>query len=142
GVWSARQAWIGRLRPLSSDIKVTSTAVDAHATEAFGGIRVVRGFGRARGEKGRFARGGHFMARQEILTWWWSRGIDIAWSLMLPVASTAVLVYGGSAVLRGRLTTGHLMMFSMYVAWLLGPLEARATSAAGMPTNLAAVGPR
>ncbi|MEX2219972.1 MAG: ABC transporter ATP-binding protein [Phycisphaerales bacterium] len=137
-VWYSHRTWIGRIRPMFRDIKQTRTSIDAHATEAFGGIRVVRGFDRAKGETGRFSTAQHFMARQEILTWWWSRGIEITWSLLIPVASTAVLVYGGTAVLRGQMTIGDLMMFSMYVVWLLSPLEILATSAASMQTNLAA----
>jgi ATP-binding cassette subfamily B protein/subfamily B ATP-binding cassette protein MsbA len=137
-VWWSHQLWLARIRPLYGDIKVTRTAIDAHATEAFGGIRVVRGFGRAKGESGRFSRGGHFMTRQEVLTWWWSRGIDIAWQLMIPLATTAVLVYGGYNVIHHHMTMGDVVMFSTYLMMLLGPLEVLASSASGMQTNLAA----
>lgn len=137
-VWFSHKTWISRIRPLYSDIKSTRTGIDAHATEAFGGIRVVRGFDRSRGESGRFGRGTHLMARQEMLTWWWSRGIDIAWSLMIPLGSTAVLIYGGISVIRGHLTIGDVMMFSAYLMMLLVPLEVLASSASGMQTNMAA----
>jgi ATP-binding cassette, subfamily B, bacterial len=137
-VWYSHRLWLSRIRPLFGDIKITRTGVDAHATEAFGGIRVVRGFSRGRGEAGRFSRGGHLMTRQEILTWWWSRGIDIAWQLMIPLATTAVLIYGGRGVIRGELTIGDITMFSAYLMGLLGPLELLASSAANMQTNLAA----
>jgi ATP-binding cassette subfamily B protein/subfamily B ATP-binding cassette protein MsbA len=137
-VWYSHRMWIARIRPLFGDIKVTRTAIDAHATEAFGGIRVVRGFSRGRGETGRFSRGGNFMTRQEILTWWWSRGIDIAWSLLIPLTTTAVLIYGGRGVINGTLTIGDITMFSAYLMSLLGPLELLASSASNMQTNLAA----
>jgi len=137
-VWFSHKTWIARIRPLYGDIKSTRTSIDAHATEAFGGIRVVRGFDRSRGESGRFGRGTHLMARQEILTWWWSRGIDIAWQLMIPIASTAVLIYGGISVIQGHLTIGDVMMFSAYLMMLLVPLEILASSASNMQTNMAA----
>jgi ATP-binding cassette, subfamily B, bacterial len=136
-VWLTHKTWIARIRPLYRDIKLTRTQIDAHATEAFGGIRIVRGFDRAKGEAGRFTRSTHFMGRQEILTWWWSRGIDIAWNLMIPVAVTAVLIYGGRAVIRGQLTIGDVMMFTALMMGLLGPLELLAGSATAMQTNLA-----
>jgi ATP-binding cassette, subfamily B, bacterial len=137
-VWLTHRTWIARIRPLYRDIKQTRTSIDAHATEAFGGIRIVRGFDRSKGEAGRFTRNTHFMGRQEILTWWWSRGIDIAWSLLIPLAATAVLVYGGRAVIRGELTIGDVMMFTALMMGLLGPLELLAGSATAMQTNLAA----
>jgi ATP-binding cassette subfamily B protein/subfamily B ATP-binding cassette protein MsbA len=130
--------WIRRIRPLYRDIKVSRTAIDAHATEAFGGIRVVRGFDRSKGEAGRFSRGVHFMTRQEIHTWWWSRGVDIAWALMIPVATTSVLIYGGTQIIHGRMTVGDMVMFTTYLMMLLGPLEVLASSASDMQTNLAA----
>lgn len=136
-VWMTHKTWVSRIRPLYQDIRATRTGIDAHATEAFGGMRVVRGFSREAGESGRFVRGSHFMARQEILTWWWSRAIDIAWQLLIPLASTAVLVYGGLQVIRGTMTVGDVMMFSAYLLMLLGPLEVLATSATEMQNNLA-----
>ncbi len=137
-VWLTHKTWIARIRPMYRDIKQTRTQIDAHATEAFGGIRIVRGFDRAKGEAARFTRGTHFMGRQEILTWWWSRGIDMAWTLLVPVAATAVLVYGGRAVIRGELTIGDVMMFTALMMGLLVPLELLAGSATAMQTNLAA----
>lgn len=138
-VWVTHRTWIARIRPIFRDIKNTRSAIDAHATEAFGGIRVVRGFDRQVAETGRFATGTHYMARQELLAWWWSRGVDIAWAMLIPLASVAVLLYGGIAVIRGHLTIGDVMMFSAYLMMLLGPLETLASSAAAMQTNLAAL---
>jgi ATP-binding cassette subfamily B protein/subfamily B ATP-binding cassette protein MsbA len=101
-------------------------------------MRVVRGFAREPSETTRFSRSQHFLARQEILTWWWSRGIEIAWELFIPIASAALLWYGGTQVMRGSLTAGDLVMFLSYLLLLLGPLEALATSATNFQTNLAA----
>ena len=136
-VWWTHKTWISRIRPVFSDIRATRTGIDAHATEAFGGMRVVRGFGREGGEANRFTRGNHFMARQEILAWTWSRGIDIAWQLFIPIASTGVLIYGGWQVIEGNMTIGDVMMFTTYLLMLLGPLEMLAASATDMQTQLA-----
>ena len=136
-IWMTHRTWIARLRPVYRDIRRTRTGIDSHATEAFGGMRVVRGFNRQTGEALRFTRDNHFMARQEILAWWWSRGIEIAWMLMIPLASAAVLLYGGWRVISGTLTIGDVMMFSAYLLMLLGPLEALASSATQVQNNLA-----
>jgi ATP-binding cassette, subfamily B, bacterial len=138
-IWYTHRTWIARIRPVFRDIRHTRTAIDAHATEAFSGIRVVRGFNRQQGEAERFVRGNTYMARQEVLAWWWSRGIEIAWQILIPVASSGILLYGGWRVLQGDLTIGDVMMFTAYLLMLLGPLESLATSATSVQTNLAAL---
>ncbi len=136
-VYLTHRTWIARVRPLYRDIRLTRQQVDTHATEAFGGMRVVRAFGRQRAEAGRFTRNNDFMARQEILTWWWSRSVDIAWSLLIPMASAALLFYGGSRVLSGAMSAGDLVMFLAYLMMLLVPLETLATSATQFQNSLA-----
>ena len=136
-VWFSHRTWIGRIRPLYRDIRQQRSEVDAQATETFGGMRVVRAFARERSESGRFATGSHLMARQEILTWWWSRGIELAWALFVPAGSALLLWYGGRQVLAGSLTPGDLVLFMTYLVMLLGPMEALASSATNFQTNLA-----
>lgn len=138
-IWLTHRTWIGRIRPIYRDIRVSRTVIDSHSTEVFGGMRIVRGFSRWRGEGQRFIGSNHFMVRQEILAWWWSRSIEIAWALLIPVASTGVLVYGGSRVISGDLTPGDVIMFVTYVVMLLGPLEALASSATTVQNNLSAL---
>ena len=149
-VWLTHRTWINRIRPLFRDIRTTRQGIDAHATESFGGMRVVRSFGRQRTETTTFTTDNHLMARQEIFAWWWMRGIDAAWAVIIPLASAVLLWYGGSrilsdsaAVAAGTLpgaaafTTGDLFIFLGYLAALLGPIAALAQSATGFQNNLA-----
>ncbi len=136
-VWFTHRAWINRLRPIYRDIRSTRQGIDAHSTESFAGMRVVRGFSRERAETQRFTTNSHFMARQELLGWWWSRGIEIVWMLLIPLASSGVLLYGGWQVVKGTLTIGDLMMFSTYLLMLLGPLESLVSSATNIQNQLA-----
>lgn len=149
-VYITHRTWIARIRPLWRDIRAERQHVDSHATEAFGGMRVVRSFGRQRTETGRFIRNTHLMIRQELLAWWWSRGVEIAWAMIIPVASALLLWYGGSRILHdqallaaGRitqqeaLTTGDLVMFLFYLALLLEPLATLAGSATAFQNSLA-----
>lgn len=138
-VWVTHRTWIARIRPVYRDIRHTRQSIDAQATEAFGGIRIVRGFGRERGESARFVGRTHYMIRQEMLAWWRSRAVDTAWQVLIPIASAGVLLYGGLRVLDGSLTIGDVMMFSAYLLMLLGPLETLASTATTIQTNLAAL---
>lgn len=136
-IWVTHKTWIGTLRPMYRDIRYARQGIDARTTEAFGGMRIVRGFSRERRETSDFVSSNHFMIRQEVLAWWWARAIDVAWSLLIPLASAGVLLYGGWQVLRGELTIGDVMMFSAYLLMLLGPLETLASTATQIQTNLA-----
>ena len=149
-VWLTHRVWINRIRPLFRDIRFTRQNIDSHATESFGGMRVVRAFGRQRTEAGTFTTSNHLMSRQELLVWWWSRGIDIAWSILIPLASAVLLWYGGSKVLadaermragllspHDAFTTGDLVMFLAYLTALLGPIATLAESATGLQNHLA-----
>ncbi|MBI2826516.1 MAG: ABC transporter ATP-binding protein [Planctomycetia bacterium] len=136
-VFLTHRTWIGRIRPQFREIRRQRQEIDSHATEAFGGMRVVRAFGRSRSETGRFTRGGNLMARHELLAWWWMRGVEMVWAILLPAASAALLMYGGSQVLAGTLSIGDLMMFLVYLAMLLEPLAVLAESATTLQNNLA-----
>lgn len=138
-VWATHKTWIARIRPVYRDIRHTRQSIDAQATEAFGGIRIVRGFGRERGESARFVGRNHYLIRQEMLAWLRSRAVDVAWQVLIPAASAGVLLYGGLRVLDGSLTIGDVMMFSAYLLMLLGPLETLAATATTIQTNLAAL---
>jgi len=136
-VYLTHRTWISRIRPLYRDMHATRQTIDSQTTEAFGGIRVVRSFGRQRTEAGRFIRTDQFRARQEAHVWWWARAIDIAWSLLIPTASAALLWYGGMRVLDGALTVGDLFLFLVYLMMLLEPVATLASSATGFQTSLA-----
>ncbi|MEX2559730.1 MAG: ABC transporter ATP-binding protein, partial [Pirellulales bacterium] len=136
-VFLSHRTWISRIRPLHRDIRRQRQDIDSHATEAFGGMRVVRAFSRQRSETGRFTRANHLMARQELHAWWWARGVEIVWEILIPLASAALLLYGGWQVLSGNLSLGDLMMFLVYLTMLLGPLATLAESATSLQSGLA-----
>ncbi len=135
--WWSQKTWISRIRPVHREARATRQAIDAHATEAFAGMRVVRGFSRERGEAARFTIGNHLLSRQEMLAWVWSRAMEVVWMILIPLGSVAVLLYGGWQVIRGNLTIGDVMMFSAYLIMLLGPLEALSASATSIQSQLA-----
>ena len=136
-VWVTHRTWINRIRPLYRDIRKQRQGIDAGATETFGGIRVVRTFSRSRHESSRFVRENDFLIRQQLFTWWWTRIIETIWEVVIPVASTGLLLYGGYQIIQGSLTLGDLMMFLVYLTMLLDPLATIAGSAVTFQNNLA-----
>ncbi len=136
-VWITHRTWIRRVRPLYKDIRGRRQQIDASTTETFGGIRVVRTFARNRSEKGRFTRNTHVLARQQLMVWWATRGIEVIWDVLIPLASTGLLLYGGWQILHAQLTLGDLMMFLVYLTMLLGPIASIASSSMAFQNNLA-----
>ena len=135
-VYFTHRTWIHSIRPQFRRVRAQREEVDSLTTESFGGIRVVRAFGRQHAETNRIMRGNHVMGRQELYAWWWSRAIEIVWETVMPLATAGLLVYGGWRVLEDRLTMGDLMMFLVYVLMLLGPLATLAQSAAAFQNSL------
>ena len=150
--WLTHRTWIGRIRPMFRDVRRTRRRIDGQATETFGGMRVVRAFGRQRSEAGSFVTQNHVMIRQELHAWWWMRGVDTAWAILIPLASAGLLLYGGWRILSDRsaiaagelaaeqaLTVGDLVVFLSYLAALLGPVATLAATATTLQNDLAAL---
>ncbi len=136
GVYYSDLTWNRRIRPLFRDVRKERQEVDSQTTEVFGGMRVVRAFGRQKSESARFMGASHFMARLELHVWWLSRMIELLWEFLLPMASVALLLYGGLQVIDGRLSLGDLMMFLVYLAMLLEPMAILASSVTQFQNNL------
>jgi ATP-binding cassette subfamily B protein len=136
GVYYSDLLWNRRIRPLFRDVRKERQEIDSQTTEVFGGMRVVRAFGRQKSESARFMGENHFMARLELHVWWLSRLIELLWEFLLPIASVALLLYGGMQVIDGSLSLGDLMMFLVYLAMLLEPMAVLATSVTQFQNNL------
>ncbi|MGI8978864.1 MAG: ABC transporter ATP-binding protein [Pirellulaceae bacterium] len=136
-VYFSHRTWINRIRPLYRDIRSRRQDLDGQTTETFGGMRVVRTYGRERSETGRYVTASHVMARQQLFVWLWTRVIEVIWEILIPLATMGLLLYSGSRVLSGELTIGDVTMFLVYLTMLLGPLEVLANSATTFQNGLA-----
>lgn len=135
-VFLSHRAWINRIRPQFRVIRKQREQIDASAAETFAGMRIVRAFSRQKREAARFTVENNLMARQELYAWWWMRLVEMVWEAMIPMASAALLFYGGWRVLDGHMTVGDLMMFLVYLLMLLEPLATLAQSATQFQNSL------
>jgi ATP-binding cassette, subfamily B, bacterial len=151
-VYFVHRRWIRRMRPVWRDARLLRRRMDAHATEVFAGIRVIRGFGRQRTEALRDARDQHLNLRHEMLVWWMSTAVDVAWSLLAPAVLAILLWYGGSRILAdaalvsagaldpaNAFTIGSLVTLLFYLAMLIGPMGVLAGTAGDVQNGLAAL---
>ena len=135
-VFITHRAWINSIRPQFRVIRKQREQIDAGATEAFAGMRIVRAFSRQKREAARFTTENNLMARQELYAWWWMRVVEMVWETLIPLASAGLLFYGGWRVLDGHITVGDLMMFLVYLLMLLEPLATLAQSATQFQNSL------
>jgi ATP-binding cassette subfamily B protein/subfamily B ATP-binding cassette protein MsbA len=135
-VYLTHRAWINSIRPQFRVIRKQREMIDASATEAFAGMRIVRAFSRQKREAARFTTENNLMARQELYAWWWMRIVELVWEALIPMASAGLLFYGGWRVLDGHMTVGDLMMFLVYLLMLLEPLAMLASSATQFQNSL------
>ena len=135
-VYFTHRAWINNIRPQFRVIRKQREQIDASATESFAGMRIVRAFSRQKRETARFTTENNLMARQELYAWWWMRALETVWETLIPLASAALLFYGGWRVIDGYMTVGDLMMFLVYLLMLLEPLATLVQSATQFQNSL------
>jgi ATP-binding cassette, subfamily B, bacterial len=111
-----------RIRPIYRSIRKDAERIDGRVGETFSGIRVVRAFGREKGELLTYLRGRHtilrkelFAGRRELLLW-------SGWGLLLGVVNVAIVWYGGALNLAGGASIGDIMAFQWYTFLLLNPV--------------------
>ena len=149
-LYLAQRTRVGRIRDISVDAMAQDQQLDGQTAELFGGIRVIRGFGRESTVATRMLRRHHFAFRLQLLAWWLFRSVDVGWMILIPLASALLLGVGGSRVLHdaakvaaGQIapadafSVGSLVMFMAYLAWLLNPLAALARSSTHLQNALA-----
>ena len=61
--------WNRRIRPIFREVRKKRQQIDSETTEVFGGMRVVRAFGRQKSESVRFMGENHLMIRLELFVW-------------------------------------------------------------------------
>jgi ATP-binding cassette subfamily B protein/subfamily B ATP-binding cassette protein MsbA len=136
-IYYSHRNWIQKIRPLHRDVRAQRQKIDAAATETFSGIRVVKTFGRKQAETRKFILGNHLFIRKQLRVWQRMRVVEVLWEILLPAASSLMLLYGGWQILQGKLTLGDLMLFLAYLSMLMGPIATIANTAVTLQNNLA-----
>ncbi len=131
--------YIRRIRPIYRSMRKDRGVIDARVVETFGGIRVVRGFGREASEALRYAIGHHTVVRKLLRAELLEATVWSAWGFLIPLAALFIIWFGGVLVLWGHTTVGGILAFQMYMLMLLAPVSSIVQSYGQMQQALAAM---
>ncbi len=115
--------YIRRIRPIYRSIRQDKAEIGASVVETFGGIRVVRAFGRERMEKLRYAIRNHIIIRKQLYAQLLQQVVWSGWGLLIPLAGLVIIWFGGKLYLEGSVTIGGIVAFQLYLGMLLMPIS-------------------
>jgi ATP-binding cassette subfamily B protein/subfamily B ATP-binding cassette protein MsbA len=131
--------YIRRIRPIYRSMRRDRGEIDGRVVETFGGIRVVRAFGRERTESLRYALKHHTVIRKSLLAQFLQYVVWSGWGFLIPLAGLIIIWFGGTLYLAGEATIGNIVAFQMYLMMLLMPVSAIVRSYGELQQALAAM---
>lgn len=128
-----------RIRPIYRTVRKDVEAIDGRVGEAFGGIRVVRAFGREVRELLDYMRGRHIVLRKELFAHRRELLIWTSWGLLTAGVNVVIVWYGGYLNAVGRASIGDIMAFQWYTFLLMNPVWNIVNSFSELQRSLAAM---
>ena len=131
--------YIRRIRPIYRSMRRDRAEIDGRVVETFGGIRVVRAFGRERTEARRYGIRHHLVIRKHLLAQFLQQVVWSGWGFLIPVAALTIVWFGGTLYLKGEATIGGIVAFQLYLLMLLSPVSSIVRSYGELQQALAAM---
>lgn len=115
--------WVQRVRPMYRSAGNDRQIANARATETFGGIRVVRAFGREFKEQLDFFLTRDLELRKSIYARMHQIVVHFVWGVLMPGVSVLIIWVGGLLMLKGEnITLGGLFAYQWYAMLLINPV--------------------
>jgi subfamily B ATP-binding cassette protein MsbA len=110
------------IRPIFRKRGAINAEVTGRVTETLGGIRVIKGFGAEPHETRVFEEGVDRIFRnvRESLTA--TSLVTSLATLLMGLTSVIIMGVGGMMILRGEMTVGEFVAFTLYLAFLVAPI--------------------
>lgn len=131
--------WVRKLRPIHRAIGDDRSQSSGRVAETFGGIRVVRGFGRDRREMRRYALDQHEIVRKDQHSYGLGLVVWGIWEAAPTMAGLALVCFGVYLVGHNLATVGDIFAFQMYTGLLLYPIWQIVTSMSETQRSMAAL---
>lgn len=111
-----------RLRPAFRERGKIQGEVTGRLTEALGGIRIIKGFHALERENEIFRAGVLRIYENVKSTLTTTAAVTSLGTFLVGLASVIILGYGGHLILDQELTVGELFSFTLFLAFLIGPI--------------------
>jgi subfamily B ATP-binding cassette protein MsbA len=110
------------IRPIFRERGKINAEVSGRLAESLGGVRVVKGFHAESREAATFAQGAMRLFENARKTLTATSLVSMGGSLLMGIVSVTVMVVGARLILRGDMTLGDFIAFTLYLALLIAPV--------------------
>ena len=117
-VWRA----FGKLGPIYRARGVLYGEVSGRLTESMGGVRVVKGYRAEEREHAVFAGGVGRLLANVMQTLDWVSILSLASTVLVGLATGAVMYVGAREIVAGRLTLGGFVTYTVLAGFVVGPM--------------------
>ncbi|MEX2534844.1 MAG: ABC transporter ATP-binding protein [Trueperaceae bacterium] len=112
-----------RIKQTSEDVQQKVSTLSGNVQEKIAGSTVVRAFGREKTEERHFYHDARMLLTSNLRSVRLQSLNAVVTGLLAQVAPLIVILYGGAAVINGRLTVGDLVAVTLYLGSLYQPLQ-------------------
>src|SRR2546426_9718716 len=112
-----------RMNALASDSRVKESALWGVAQRTMGAIRVIQAFTTEEDEQCRFVSSSQASLTATLRLYTFQTAYSAFTSVLIAAGTAAVLWFGATHVLAGRLSVGEVLVFTSYLASLYAPIN-------------------
>jgi subfamily B ATP-binding cassette protein MsbA len=111
-----------RIRPIFRERGRANAEVTARLTEALNGVRIIKGFHAEAREEAVFGSGVERVFRIVKRSMTMTSLMTSLATLLMGVASTALMWFGGHRIIEGEMTVGDFFAFTLYLGFMITPV--------------------
>jgi subfamily B ATP-binding cassette protein MsbA len=112
----------GKIRPIFRERGKINAQVTGRLTETLGGIRVIKGFNAEAQEIKTFEKGVDLLFQNVKASLTATSFVTSAGSLLLGLASAGIMGMGGYMIMKGEMTFGDFLAFTLYLGFMIAPI--------------------
>ncbi|WP_297335304.1 ABC transporter ATP-binding protein [Algoriphagus sp.] len=112
----------GKIRPIFRERGKINAQVTGRLTETLGGIRVIKGFNAEDQEIKTFEKGVDELFQNVKSSLTATSFVTSAGTLLLGLASAGIMGIGGWMIMRGEMTFGDFLAFTLYLGFMIAPI--------------------
>ncbi len=125
------------MRPFEREVREENSAVSAELSEIFGGIQVVRSFGREATVKRGFGISINTLWRKNLYAFMVHATVHRVFWMVFHLWEISVWLFGGYSVIAGNMTIGEVVVFLTFVDWMGRPMFMIVDSMSTLQTSVA-----